>query len=84
MFSVIGLLTRPLVAEIGVFAQALLKKIGLKELALTVLLGRSFLLLMGLLVLTKLALAANHFVFISKKYYNQSRESLETKSKQSF
>ena len=49
-----------IIAEISLFAQALLKKIGLKELALTVLLGRSFLLLMGLLVLTKLALMGLH------------------------
>ena len=50
-----------IIAEISLFAQALLKKIGLKELALTaVLLGRSFLLLMSLLVLTKLALMGLH------------------------
>ena len=56
LLSLVGLLSQTLL-RIGLLARVLLPKIGLSELELTVLLGRTFLLLMALLVWTKLALA---------------------------
>ena len=56
LLSLVGLLSQTLL-RIGLLARVLLPKIGLSELELTVLLGRTFLLLMTLLVWTKLALA---------------------------
>ena len=55
LLSLVGLLSQTLL-RIGLLAWVLLPKIGLSELELTVLLGRTFLLLMALLVWTKLAL----------------------------
>ena len=55
LLSLVGLLSQTLL-RIGLLARVLLPKIGLSELELTVLLGRTFLLLMALLVWTKLAL----------------------------
>ena len=55
LLSLVGLLSQTLL-RIGLLARVLLPKIGLSELQLTVLLGRTFLLLMALLVWTKLAL----------------------------
>ena len=55
LLSLVGLLSQTLL-RIGLLARVLLPKIGLSELELTVLHGRTFLLLMALLVWTKLAL----------------------------
>ena len=56
LLSLVGLLSQTLL-RIGLLARVMLPKTGLSELELTVLLGRTFLLLMALLVWTKLALA---------------------------